>query len=324
MSTGAAAYRGPKAEIPEVPAWRIVAKAAAVSALRFGLLVLAAGLLWRVRASNDILTQALLGAVCLSAVYIAMGAGFRVWGVYIVGFVLFAQARAYGDDVGMPVQYEYPITAEKLLFFGQVPTVWLQERLYTFQHLGPLELYTMIIYISYFAVPHIFAFCLWKWDRPRFDRYLVAFMVTLWGGVLACVLVPTAPPWLAAQTGDLQQVYRIVPDLTQSVTPGGYDKAHNVAGLNLVAAMPSLHAAVPCLMAMALWSYRRLRWAGAWYAVSMTVAIVYLGEHYVVDALAGLALAGAAWVGARAAIARWEGRQETGEREPVPASFPAA
>jgi membrane-associated phospholipid phosphatase len=63
-------------------------------------------------------------------------------------------------------------------------------------------------------------------------------------------------------------------------------------------------------MMFALWKYRGLRWAGVWFAASMPFAVVYLGEHYFVDALAGLGAAGAGWALARWGLDWWKGRSE--------------
>jgi hypothetical protein len=178
----------------------------------------------------------------------------------------------------------------------------------------------MAIYLSYFIVPHIFAVALWKWDRGRFRVYAPAFLITLYIGLIVCALAPTAPPWMASEAGIIPKVYQIVPDITDHLAPGSYQAGENSAGTNAVAAMPSLHAGVPWLMAIALWQYRRLRWVGIWYAASMSFAIVYLGEHYFVDALAGLAAAAFAWLAARRALAWWDARKE--DAVPAPASQP--
>ena len=61
---------------------------------------------------------------------------------------------------------------------------------------------------------------------------------------------------------------------------------------NQYAAFPSLHAAFPALAAMYAWS--RYRWLAIGlliWSACVWVAIVYLGEHYFVDALAGLVYA---------------------------------
>jgi membrane-associated phospholipid phosphatase len=165
---------------------------------------------------------------------------------------------------------------------------------------------------------------LWFSDREGFKRYGIAFIITLYIGLIVAAIVPTAPPWLAAQVGDIPHVYQIVTDISGEVAPGAYEQGYSVAGANPVAAMPSLHCGVPCLMAIALWKYPRVRWVAAWYAASMSFSIVYLGEHYFVDGLAGLAAAGAAWYAAGRLLAWWKGRQPDENAPAAALSQPAA
>jgi membrane-associated phospholipid phosphatase len=57
---------------------------------------------------------------------------------------------------------------------------------------------------------------------------------------------------------------------------------------NPVAAMPSLHAAFPVLVWLIMWKIQpRWGWATIVYPLLMDFAVVYLGEHYVIDVLAG-------------------------------------
>ncbi|MGZ4200772.1 MAG: phosphatase PAP2 family protein, partial [Thermoleophilaceae bacterium] len=63
-------------------------------------------------------------------------------------------------------------------------------------------------------------------------------------------------------------------------------------GGNPFAAMPSLHFATSVMAAHVLSDVGRVPGALGWtYAASLGFALVYLGEHYVVDLLAGLGLA---------------------------------
>jgi membrane-associated phospholipid phosphatase len=63
-------------------------------------------------------------------------------------------------------------------------------------------------------------------------------------------------------------------------------------GANPFAAMPSDHFASAAMTAIVLSDQSRIAGAAAWsYAFALAFALVYLGEHYVVDELAGLALA---------------------------------
>ena len=75
-----------------------------------------------------------------------------------------------------------------------------------------------------------------------------------------------------------------------------FEKGQNYA--NNVAAMPSLHAAYALLIALYLWKMVP-PWARvllALYPPAMAFALVYSGEHYLVDCFAGWAYAVAAFV----------------------------
>ena len=66
--------------------------------------------------------------------------------------------------------------------------------------------------------------------------------------------------------------------------------AHAQAGVNLVAAMPSLHAASTLLVTVILWQRTRrrvLRVLLVAYPPAMAFTLVYGGEHYVIDVLVG-------------------------------------
>ncbi len=309
MSSAARALRP---EVPPALAKHLIALRVVLTfLLRIACVAAAIYLLAAVRSETGIRANIVYYLMALACVYIALGStSFRIWILYLTGFILFAQLRAFTDGSGAPVQFDYAISMERALFLGEIPSIWLQERMYSFARLGALEFYTMAIYLSYFFVPHIVAFGLWTWDRPRFKSYVIAFMVTLYAGLLVSAVLPTAPPWMAGQLGYIPHVYQVVPDISGHVTPGTYENVYEIAGANPVAAMPSLHVAVPFVMAFALWKYNWLRWFGVGYAMSMLFAVVYLGEHYAVDGFAGLGLAAAAWVGVRAYLARRESAQK--------------
>jgi membrane-associated phospholipid phosphatase len=64
---------------------------------------------------------------------------------------------------------------------------------------------------------------------------------------------------------------------------------------NPVAAFPSLHVCIPAVIGLFLWrSWRSARWL-AWvsfvYAALVGFSVIYLGEHWLVDVLAGLGVA---------------------------------
>jgi membrane-associated phospholipid phosphatase len=70
---------------------------------------------------------------------------------------------------------------------------------------------------------------------------------------------------------------------------------HSLQG-NPFAAMPSLHFGTSVMAARVLSQIGRRQAALGWlYALTLGFGLVYLGEHYVVDLLAGLALAEGIW-----------------------------
>ena len=72
----------------------------------------------------------------------------------------------------------------------------------------------------------------------------------------------------------------------------GWGSLYSVFGGNPLAAMPSLHFATTVTAALLLAEVGVVAGALGWaYAGTLAFALVYLGEHYVVDLIAGAALA---------------------------------
>jgi membrane-associated phospholipid phosphatase len=181
-----------------------------------------------------------------------------------------------------------------------------------------ITLYLTAIYISYFVGFQICALVIWIRSRAFFPVYATAVVVAAYIGLMTCLLLPTAPPWLAAEEGHLPPVQRVVENQLDTVDSSAYDGGASVAGVNQVAAMPSLHMALTGLVALTVWRFttnRLLRLLAVVYAASMAVALVYLGEHYATDEIFGVLTAFCAWHFARLL---WSGGRF---RVPIPARF---
>ena len=233
----------------------------------------------------------------LVVLYLATrGSSFRWWAAYLGGFGAFVALRATADETLMPWLYDYAIAFDQLGGLFGTPTVWIQGQLYRPGQAGLLDWITLATYLSYFIVGHLIAALIWAKDRQRFPRYVIAMVGTYFIGLAGSFLLPTAPPWLAAQKGHLPQVYRVVVDLTDQTSNNISEIGDSLAGSNVVAAMPSLHTAVTVVIAIVLCS-RGWRWGvlGITYAAAMSFSLVYLGEHYLVDVIAGALTGAAAW-----------------------------
>jgi membrane-associated phospholipid phosphatase len=215
------------------------------------------------------------------------------WAVFL-GMVVFFDfcrglALAATARFELPMYLGYVVTWDRWLCGG----VTAPERL---QHLRAalsdpvwLDRLFVLVYSSHYIFFLLFGFAIWQRRRAAFRAYTTAIIAVLYGGLVFYVLVPTIPPWAAANEflvlTPMVQIVRTFYNvhLPQLVT--AFD-------VNPIAAMPSLHAALPAICALLA-----LRYFGRWglvvlgYALAICVTVVYLGEHYLVDVIAGWLLA---------------------------------
>lgn len=233
--------------------------------------------------------------------------GLTTWvlALYAVAFALFVKLRSLVDVVGMPVRFAYAMRLDQLLGFGRDPVIWLQSYLHHSTGVGWFDYPLVAIWVTYFVVPPVMAVILWWRRSPAFLAYSAAIFGVLYLGVLVNLLLPTAPPWLAAHHGYLPEVQRTVPIVINSFVPGLFSTGSGIAA-NDVAAMPSLHMGAATVVAIYLpWrTYLGKLLAGA-YAALMGVALLGLGEHYVSDVLGGFILALAVCWLVRLGFSRW-------------------
>jgi hypothetical protein len=176
---------------------------------------------------------------------------------------------------------------ERAVFFGQVPTDALQSAWYRPGRLGALDVAATFFYFMHFVLPVAAGFVLWLGSRERYWRYVAALLLLSFLGFVTYLFFPSTPPWK-----QLPEVHKILDATVSHLWGIGYFVSPLYTNLNpnRYAAFPSLHAAFPALAVVYTWgSHRRVALALIVWTVCVWMSIVYLGEHYVVDALAGLA-----------------------------------
>jgi membrane-associated phospholipid phosphatase len=217
----------------------------------------------------------------------------RWWFAYVAGIFFYTLLRSYADDTIVPTRTMYAIDADKLIFLGTEPVVWLQEHLFSPDRLSPLDFFTVQVHWSFFIAPHLAAVLVFVWRRELFPRYTVLVVGTMYIGLLLFFVLPTAPPWVAARAGALPEAFRVMDFVGGRVDATTYRTFYQSLGEpNSVAAMPSIHMAVT--FAMYLWTRdHHPRWA-PWllvYALVMGFSLIYMAEHYAIDLLAGIGVA---------------------------------
>lgn len=251
------------------------------------------------------------------------------WGVFILVLLTWQLASPLATRFAFPEHLTELIAADKLLFLGKVPPVWLQHHLYTPGRLEPWDVMAATMYMLHFLAPLVAAFILWMSNRELFAKFAIAFVLVAVAGWATYVLYPAVPPWMAAEklvsihgryysAADWQDLRALgvahpywyvhahghvylhgVKNVFQTIMSHWYNPYNGTiffGGLHMsydqVGAIPSEHAAYPMLFFLFLRrQFGRLAYLALAYLALLIFSIMYLGQHYFVDALVGFAYA---------------------------------
>ncbi len=186
--------------------------------------------------------------------------------------------RGYADNIGLPVHRHF--NAVESVVFWDGPSRGLQALLLD---VVPLQHIAVWIYGSWFFLPLFATLPLVGGPPRRYWRLLAVMMLTYYAGMPFFALYPLEPPW--AHSSGIAHVLALV----NSSIANKDD--------NPFAALPSLHVALPA--AAALWYGVRtpLGKGLLGYSLLISVTVMYTGDHYLADVVAGYALAASVtWV----------------------------
>jgi len=223
--------------------------------------------------------------LALLVVAIALGRGrtfIEDWAPFLLLFFAYEAMRGFAAKTGFAPHDLSGL--ERALFGGAIPTLVLQRAFYNPGVVGVQDVVAMIFYFMHFVLPIVVGFIFWLNSREHYRRYIAALLLMSFLAFVTYLFWPSAPPWY--QLHDVVKIndhtvhslwgYTLVSPIYHSFNP------------NPFAAFPSLHAAYPALATVYAWSrYRALGIGLLLWTAGVLLSIVYLGEHYVVDALAG-------------------------------------
>lgn len=217
----------------------------------------------------------------------------RDWAVFLSAVILVDSVRGLIyvliDRFDLPVYMVYAIDWERALLAGSTLPHLLQQAWLGPDERGLLPRVLVVVHASHFLFFLFFALLVWLTRAAHFRRFKLAMLMTMYLGLLGYLLVPTIPPWMAADQFEVlppvERTINLIYNLWIPALQGAFNTNH-------IAAMPSLHGAFPALLAfIAFYHYRWRSWPAFLYAALVFTAITYLGEHYLVDVLAGVVLA---------------------------------
>ena len=207
------------------------------------------------------------------------------------------------DTIGFvnPHDVHHTLAAMDEALFGVQPCVWA-ERFITPARTEVMQLF----YMSFLWIAPSTSLLLLARGRWRaFRATTMAVLVCFYLGYFLYVIFPAAPPRLVFVydfTRSLEGYPRVFSNLSA--------RAFTLLPVDSRAAFPSLHAAVSLVALIHAWRHARAWfWFLVPFALGLWVSTVYLRHHYVVDLVAGWALAPLAVALAPRLDAWWTRRQ---------------
>jgi membrane-associated phospholipid phosphatase len=218
----------------------------------------------------------------------------------------YAECRGLAHLISPHPFYRPQLWLERSLF-GAVPAQWLQAHFWR----GTVHWYDPVakqLLQLHFVVPPLLAFGLWVKRRTLFFRFATSMVVLSFAAAVVFAAFPAAPPWAAARAGYLPPVVKLpqasAPDVSSAgLSPHTFSVSSVIPG-NPYAAVPSLHAGYAFLVFLTIASLLlrrrgRFRWplVGLFsiYPLLQALAVVYTGNHYVIDIVIGFGFAFAAF-----------------------------
>jgi hypothetical protein len=230
----------------------------------------------------------------LLVIAIALGRGrtfLADWTPFLLLFFAYEAMRGFAAKTNF-APHDLSVL-ERWVFAGSIPTLVLQHAFYRPGVIGPQDIIAMIFYFMHFVLPIVIGFVFWVTSREYYWRFVAALLLMCFMAFVTYLFWPSAPPWY--------QLHDVVKVNDQTVHAlWGYtlvSPIYHSFNSNPFAAFPSLHAAFPMLAAVYAWQRYRLLSVGlVLWTVAVILSIVYLGEHYVVDALVSVFYVAAATI----------------------------
>lgn len=197
----------------------------------------------------------------------------------VVILILYEYSRSLAFRLGPAIDYNLPLSVENAIF-GAPLAVYFQS--------ASFWLFNLVFSIVYSLHPTYFILLLLYLLIYKKDLYKHALVaVTIASGIAIALYIfwPVAPPWIAVPgiTRIPNYVFRIL-GIEKSIDPNAY------------AAMPSMHVAYAYFFAyysliLGSRSKRLLVLAGRLILLFMPITVIYTGNHYLLDVLAGIGVA---------------------------------
>lgn len=230
----------------------------------------------------------LLGAIVLKKTKSFL----KDWVPFIGLLLSYEVLRGFADAINTKVNF-YPMIIWEEKIFGILPTIQLQHALYQPNVVHWYDVLFMLVYFMHFVYPLLIGLYFWFNNRGYYKKFVISLLLISFSAFIFFVSFPTAPPWLASEKGYIPEVHKIINEtLNKTNANHSVSTFYQKLNPNPVAAFPSLHSGYVTLTLLILFDYSLV--AGLLFLpfpIALWFGVIYLGEHYVVDIMAGAILA---------------------------------
>jgi hypothetical protein len=214
---------------------------------------------------------------------------FKDWLPFILFFLGYEFLRGLIPYVTKNVHI-LPMINIDMSIFGFIPTIKLQTLLYNPTHLMWYDYIAVAFYISHFVMPMLVGYYFWLKDRVFFKKFALGILVVSYAAFVTYIIFPAMPPWMASNFGYIPPVKEVTGVVMAHFfqTSINLPSIYTLIGGNPVAAMPSLHAALPLMIFFFLVKWNKK--ASVFflpYVLGVWFSVIYLGEHYFIDVMMG-------------------------------------
>lgn len=225
------------------------------------------------------------------------------WSPFIVFWVAYDMMRGVADSMRGYVFIAEPYDLERHLFGwltgSMVPAFYLQQ--FQFENWGePLKIFLDVFsagfYVLHFIAPLLLGWFFWHTLNERRNYYVYVYTFTVLNimALITFMMLPAAPPWYVLHHGFEQPSAEALDSAGALVN---FDKLigrnylqslWNTFNSNYFAAIPSLHAGYPTVIALFIWiRFGGLTWLFFAYPLCAWFSAVYLNQHYIIDLIIG-------------------------------------
>ncbi len=229
------------------------------------------------------------------------------WFPFIALLLAYDSMRGIVSNVAGMVHSSELIGAE-LYLFGVIPTQVLQQ----FYRMPVLDWMGAFFYSLHFVVPFLFGFVLWFRSPENYRKYTATLLITSYSALITFLVYPAAPPWFGVGAE------RILFQIDGALGVPFYATVYALIQPNPFAAIPSLHAAYAWIVALFAVKVKGVRALPVFvFPLGVWFSAVYLGEHYIIDLVAGVAYSTVAYFVAGKLAARFRKAKSEGQKHSV-------